>query len=151
MTENKDLLKKLITDNNTKKFDNVWIDDSSDKDEIMTVSRIVQVRYRFYAVWVLLLILIVLFRLFLPALDKYDEKKAQATTLKTNLENLENRERQYVIINHLWKRHALLREIYLPCLNLRKNQFLPWWKTDRGTNKHEARSYFRSNYWKIQI
>lgn len=95
MTENKDLLKKLITDNNTKKFENLWVEEGSDKDEIMTASRIVQVRYRFYAVWVFLLILIVLFRLFLPTLDKYDAKKAELATLKTNLESLENRERQY--------------------------------------------------------
>lgn len=95
MTENKDLLKKLITDNNTKKFENLWVEEGSDKDEIMTASRIVQVRYRFYAVWVLLLILIVLFKLFLPTLDKYDAKKAELANLKTNLESLENRERQY--------------------------------------------------------
>ena len=95
MTENKELLNKLITDNSTKKFDNVGTDDSSDKDEIMTVSRIVQVRYRFYAVWVLLLILIVLFKLFLPALDKYDAKKAEVANLNSELESLENRERQY--------------------------------------------------------
>lgn len=95
MTENKDILKKLITDDNTKKFENLWTDDGSDKDEIMTVSRIVQVRYRFYAVWILLLILIVLFRLFLPTLDKYNAKKSELTNLRTQLESLENREKQY--------------------------------------------------------
>ena len=95
MTENKDLLKKLITDDNTKKFENLWTDDGSDKDEIMTASRIVQVRYRFYAVGVLLLILIVLFRLLLPTLDKYDAKKSELAGLKTRLESLENREKQY--------------------------------------------------------
>ena len=51
MTENKDLLNKLITDDTAKKFDNIWNDDESDKDEIMSMSRIVQVRYKFYAVW----------------------------------------------------------------------------------------------------
>ena len=95
MTENKDLLKKLITDDNTKKFENLWTDDSSDKDEIMTVSRIVQVRYRFYAVWILILILIVLFRLFLPTLDKYNAKKSELASLKTQMESLETREKQY--------------------------------------------------------
>lgn len=94
MTENKELLNKLISDD-VKKVENLGINDSSDRDEIMTVSRIVQVRYRFYAVWILLLILIVLFRLFLPTLDKYDAKKAEALDLRKNLESLEAREKQY--------------------------------------------------------
>ena len=94
MTENKELLNKLISDD-VKKVETLGADDNSDRDEIMTVSRIVQVRYRFYAVWILLLILIVLFRLFLPTLDKYDAKKAEALDLRKNLESLEAREQQY--------------------------------------------------------
>ena len=94
MTENKELLKKLISDD-VKKIDAAWNEDSSDKGEVMTASRIVQVRYRFYAVWVLLVIVLVLFRLLLPSLDKLDQKKADLTNLRANLESLEGREKQY--------------------------------------------------------
>ena len=61
----------------------------------MTASRVVQIRYRFYAVCVLLIILIVLFRLILPGLVTYDEKNASIATARANLQELEQREDQY--------------------------------------------------------
>ena len=93
MVENKELINKLMSDN-AGEFSSIW-DDSSENEKLMTASRVVQIRYRFYAVWVLLIILIVLFRLILPGLDTYDEKNASIATARANLQELEQREDQY--------------------------------------------------------
>ena len=94
MTENNGILKNLMSDS-TNKFDSLWDSWMSDNEKLMTASRVVQVRYRFYAVWVLLGIVLLLFWLLIPGLDDYKEKQSEIQRAKSTLQSLENREDQY--------------------------------------------------------
>ena len=94
MTENNWILKKLMSDN-TNQFDwleGVW---EADTDKFTTASRIVQVRYRFYAVWVALLVLLLVFWFVLPGWDTYNAKQSQIQSARRTLDSLEARENQY--------------------------------------------------------
>ncbi len=94
MVENKELLSKLMSDNSNK-FDSIQESWDSDNEKMMTASRVVQVRYRFYAVWVLLVILLVLFRFVLPGIDKYNAEKSNLDNINRQMESIQAREDQY--------------------------------------------------------
>lgn len=92
--ENSSVLNKLMSDNQDPI--NALEDTSvSDNDKFATASRIVQVRYRFYAVWVILLVLIVVFWILMPSIDTYNAKKSQIQMARSSLAGLEARENQY--------------------------------------------------------
>lgn len=92
--ENSSVLNKLMSDN-PDPINNLENTPSSDKDKFATASRIVQVRYRFYAVWVLLLVLIAIFWFLMPSIDTYNAKKSQIQSARATLSSLEQRENQY--------------------------------------------------------
>ena len=94
MTENSKVLNKLMSDNQDP-INALEDTPSSDNDKFTTASRIVQVRYRFYAVWVVLLALIAIFWFVTPSIDIYKSKKSEIQSARTTLENLEARESQY--------------------------------------------------------
>lgn len=98
MTENKEILKNLIWNDSDKLLLN-QNSDSNDWDQNYT-SRVVHLRYRFYAVWVLVLILLVIFKLLLPWLDKLKAEKANIENAKLELANIEARE--YAYQNNKW-------------------------------------------------
>lgn len=91
MTENNEILDKLISDKTSKYI----MEEDSWKEDSMASQRIVQVRYRFYTVWLLLVWLIFWSLLFLPSLDKLEAKKNELKNLDQQLEVLENREKVY--------------------------------------------------------
>ena len=95
MTENSEVLKNLMSDKTNNQFD--WLEwiSASDDEKFASASRIVQVRYRFYAVWVLLCVLLLVFWFLLPGRDAYKAKKSEIQNARANLESLEARERQY--------------------------------------------------------
>jgi len=96
MTENNWILKKLMWDD-INKVDAIWEQtwETSDDEKFSSISRIVQVRYRFYAVWVLLLVLIILFWFLLPWWDNFNAKKAEIQNARNTLNKLEARENEY--------------------------------------------------------
>jgi len=94
MTENSSILNKLMSDN-PDPIDSLEDTPSSDNDKFTTASRIVQVRYRFYAVWVILLVLIAIFWFILPSIDTYNAKKSEIQAARSRLDNLEARENQF--------------------------------------------------------
>lgn len=97
MTENNWILKKLMWDD-INKVDTVWEPssvDESDDEKFSSMSRIVQVRYRFYAVWVLLIILIFIFRFLIPWRDTFNAKKSEIQNARNKLDQLEARENEY--------------------------------------------------------
>lgn len=94
MTENKWILNKLMSDN-PDSFDSLNDASEAENEKLMTASRIVQVRYRFYAVWVLLVILLIIFWMIMPGLDTFNTKKSQIQSAKGTLESLQAREDQY--------------------------------------------------------
>lgn len=92
--ENSSILNKLMSDNSDP-INTLEDTSSSDKDKFATASRIVQVRYRFYAVWVLLLVLIAVFWFLMPSIDTYKAKKSQIQSARVSLAGLEARDNQY--------------------------------------------------------
>jgi len=94
MVENKWILNKLMSDN-ADALDSLWEESGSDNDKMMTASRVVQVRYRFYAVWILLCIFLLFFWFIIPSWDTYKSKKSEIQNAKWRLEALEAREDQY--------------------------------------------------------
>ena len=95
MTENSGVLNKLMADNPNNKVDALeWIS-ASDDEKFSSASRIVQVRYRFYAVWTLLVVLLLLFWFLLPGRDTYQSKKSEIDSARRTLEALEARENKY--------------------------------------------------------
>ena len=94
MTENKWILNKLMSDN-PDSFDSLGDSNTPENEKLMTASRIVQVRYRFYAVWVLLAILLIIFWMIMPWLDTFNAKKSQIASAKRTLEWLQAREDTY--------------------------------------------------------
>ena len=95
MVENNEVLDKLMADKTKNQFDwleGVW---ASDDEKFSSASRIVQVRYRFYAVWVALIALLIVFWFVLPGWDTYKSKKFEIQSAKSTLQSLEARENQY--------------------------------------------------------
>jgi len=95
MVENNEVLDKLMADKTKNQFDGlegVW---ASDDEKFSSASRIVQVRYRFYAVWIALIVLLLVFWFLLPSWDAYKAKKSQIQSAKSTLQSLEARENQY--------------------------------------------------------
>ena len=95
MTENSDVLKNLMSDKTNNQFD--WLEgvSASDDEKFTSASRIVQVRYRFYAVWVLLCVVLLVFWFLLPGWDTYQAKKSEIQNARVRLQSLEQRETQY--------------------------------------------------------
>lgn len=95
MSENSEVLKNLMSDKTNNQFE--WLEgiSASDDEKFSSASRIVQVRYRFYAVWILLIVLLLVFWFVLPGRDTYKSKKSEIQTARRNLESLEAREKKY--------------------------------------------------------
>jgi len=97
MTENKEILKNLIWDDVDKLLDEAWEDEKWNPN---SASRVVHLRYRFYAVWILICILAVIFKLLLPWLDKLKAEKDNIEDAKLKLASIEARELAYQ--NNKW-------------------------------------------------
>ena len=94
MAENSGVLNKLMA-NNSNKVDSLQGVSASDDEKFSSAARIVQVRYRFYAVWTLLIVLLLLFWFLLPGWDIYQSKKSEIDSARRTLEALEARENKY--------------------------------------------------------
>lgn len=140
--ENSSILNKLMSDN-PDTIETLKDAPSSDKDKFATASRIVQVRYRFYAVWVLLLVLIAVFWFLMPSIDSYNAKKSQIQTARRSLEALEARENQYN--KSIWFLETVKKEDskIVACINKWENcDSLP---EDIKANTWLARAYLLTN------
>lgn len=98
MTENKEILKNLIWDDSGK----LLLDEEMDNENWNPnwASRIVHLRYRFYAVWILIFILLVIFKFILPWLDNLKAEEDNIENAKLQLASIEARELAYQ--NNKW-------------------------------------------------
>ena len=94
MSENNGILNKLMADNTNKVDSLQWVS-ASDDEKFSSASRIVQVRYRFYAVWTFLVVLLLVFWFLLPGWDTYQSKKSEIDSARRTLDALEVRENKY--------------------------------------------------------
>lgn len=98
MTENKEILKNLIWNDSDKLLLNEFSED--EKWDQNAASRIVHLRYRFYAAWILICILLIIFKFLLPWLDKYNAEQDNIEDAKLKLAQIEARELEYQ--NNKW-------------------------------------------------
>lgn len=133
MVENKELLSKLMSDNSNK-IDSLWATGESDTDKMMSISRVVQVRYRFYAVGVLLIILLVFFRLILPSIDKYNDEKASLLRADNELQEIQMKEDQYY--QNIWN---------LEDIQVKSSQIVSCVNEMQGCN--ELSGEIRDHFW----
>lgn len=121
MTENSSVLKNLMSDKTNNQFDGLEGVSASDDEKFSSASRIVQVRYRFYAVWVALVILLLVFWFLLPGRDTYNAKKSEIQSARVTLESLEAREKQYQ--QSIWFLETVQKESssIVNCVNIWEN------------------------------
>lgn len=96
MTQNKEILDKLITEN---KDQNVSVDHQvptwNDDEVLITVSRVVGVRYRFYIVVVLFLMFLVWYMYVLPSYDQNVWEKLELANLELQVLQFESKRNEY--------------------------------------------------------
>ncbi len=113
MTQNNEILDKLI-DNNSSNTNNITgtsagdnldksnvatnvVPTGTDDEVLITVSRVVWVRYKLYIVLVLFLIFIVGYTYVLPSMDKYESEQLDLANLELQILSFENKRNQYEV------------------------------------------------------
>ncbi len=94
MTENNEILNKLIWDQETQTSNNqvpTWKDD----EVLITTSRVVWVRYKFYAVILVLLIFVVWYNYVLPNYETYQNKKIELSNVELQMMSFQNKKVKY--------------------------------------------------------
>ena len=97
MTQNNEILNNLI-DNNTKDpIANISnkVPTGNDDEVLITVSRVVWVRYKLYIVLVLFFMFIFWYWYVLPSMDDNESEKVELSNLELQLLNFENKRNQY--------------------------------------------------------
>ena len=111
MIQNNEILDKLI-DNNSNNTNNVTttgdnldksnaavVPTGTDDEVLITVSRVVWVRYKLYIVLVLFLIFIVGYSYILPSMDKYESEQLDLANLELQILSFENMHQQKSVKN----------------------------------------------------
>lgn len=118
MTQNKEILDKLITDN---KDQNLSVSDQTptwnDDEVLITVSRVVAVRYKFYIVVLLFLIFLVWYMYVLPGYDQNVSKKLDLSNLELQVLQFENKKNEYEINKWLVDKIQQLDKQIINCVN----------------------------------
>ena len=95
MTENNEILDKLI---GSQKNENLISDfDSTTTNNVtsITTSRVVGVRYKFYAIILLLLIFVIWYNYILPSYEKYENKKIELSNIELQLSSFQTKKIKY--------------------------------------------------------
>ena len=101
MTQNNEILSKLIDDNKasasdaTNNLSSNSVPTGTDDEVLITTSRVVGVRYKVYAVILLLLLLFVWYSYILPSYDQYNSERLALSTMELQLLNFENTKLRY--------------------------------------------------------
>ncbi len=96
MTQNNEVLEKLIG--------NAWwsadvklgaVPTGTDDEVLITTSRVVGVRYKVYAVILVLLLFIIWYNYVLPSFDKYQSERIELSNMELQILDFENKQTQY--------------------------------------------------------
>lgn len=94
MKENNEILNKLIgswEEENIMEQVPTWKED----DVLITTSRVVWVRYKFYSILLLLLIVVVWYNYALPSYENYQSKQIELSNIELQLASFKNKTAQY--------------------------------------------------------
>jgi len=144
MTQNKEILDKLVPENTD---ENISVDNhvptGSDDELLITVSRVVWVRYRLYIVVVLFLIFVIGYMYVLPSYDQNEAEKSKLTNLELQILQFENKKNKYELNKWLVDKTKQLDAQTISCVNDLKwcNELPVVIKDDFGT----VRSYVLLN------
>ena len=144
MTQNKEILDKLITDSSDQNIEITnQVPTGTDDELLITVSRVVWVRYRFYIVVVLFLMFLVWYMYVLPSYDQNESEKSELVNLELQILQFENKRNQYELNKWLVDKIKQVDEQTTSCVNDLKgcNELPLIIKDDFGT----VRSYILLN------
>lgn len=95
MTENNEILNKLIWNQENDNMIENQVPTWNDDEVLITTSRVVWVRYKFYAVILVLLIFVVWYNYLLPSYEKYQSKKVELSNVELQLMSFQNKRVKY--------------------------------------------------------
>ncbi|HOG15679.1 MAG TPA: hypothetical protein PK674_03760 [Candidatus Absconditabacterales bacterium] len=95
MTENKEILNKLIGSQENEALIPTSESDGAGQKSTITTSRIIGVRYKFYTIILLLLIFIVGYNYILPSYERYESTKIELSDVELELSNFQTKKTKY--------------------------------------------------------
>ena len=95
MTENKEILNKLIGSQENEALIPTSESDWAGQKSTITTSRIIGVRYKFYTIILLLLIFIVWYNYILPSYERYEGTKIELSDVELELSNFQTKKTKY--------------------------------------------------------
>lgn len=95
MTQNKEILDKLIGDTWTPEVKLGEVPTGNDDEVLITTSRVVGVRYKVYSVILVLLLFLLWYNYILPSFDKYGSERIELSNMELQMLNFENKQNQY--------------------------------------------------------
>ena len=117
MTENKEILNKLIWNEDTDSLVSNQVPTWKDDEVLITTSRVVWVRYKFYTVIFLLLIFVIGNNYLLPSYENYQNKKIELSNVELQLKSFENKKMKYQANIWLVDRIQQLESQVIDCVN----------------------------------
>ncbi|HKL44428.1 MAG TPA: hypothetical protein VJ892_04055 [Candidatus Absconditabacterales bacterium] len=95
MTQNNEILEKLIGDNKENNSNSNKVPTGSDDEVLITTSRVVGVRYKIYTIIILVLLFIIGYNYILPSWDQNQSESVELTNIELQMLNFENKKNQY--------------------------------------------------------
>ncbi len=95
MTQNNEILEKLIWDNKENNSNSNKVPTGSDDEVLITTSRVVWVRYKIYTIIILVLLFIIWYNYILPSWDQNQSESVELTNIELQMLNFENKKNQY--------------------------------------------------------
>ncbi len=95
MTENNEILNKLIWNQENENLVSNQVPTWNDDEVLITTSRVVWVRYKFYSIIFVLLIFVVWYNYLLPNYEKFQNKKIELSNVELQLMSFQNKRVKY--------------------------------------------------------
>ncbi len=117
MTENKEVLDKLMQKSSPEKVDWNSVPTGKEDEVLITSSRVVWVRYKVYSIILLLLIFVLWYNYLFPNFDKFQNKRIELSDMELQALNFENKKNQYDankwLVDKIWQVESQV----VTCLN----------------------------------
>ncbi len=95
MTQNNEILEKLVWENFENKENPNKVPTGSDDEVLITTSRVVGVRYKVYTVIILILLFFLWYNYILPSWDQNQSRSTELSNMEVQMLSFENKKNQY--------------------------------------------------------
>lgn len=95
MTQNNEILDKLIWENQKVSQNPNRVPTGSDDEVLITTSRVVGVRYKVYTIILLILLFVLWYNYILPSWDAHESEGIELSNMEIQMLNFENKKNQY--------------------------------------------------------